>query len=119
LRSAERTLAGAGIAVDIQAADQAASDPVDAVCGVVLREAITNVLRHSTAEKVRIAFGFEAGRVRLRVENDGLREAAADLGLGPGGRGLHNMASRVAEAGGEFDAAAADGWFRLSVDLPM
>jgi signal transduction histidine kinase len=29
------------------------------------------------------------------------------------------MASRVTEAGGEFDAVAADGWFRLSVDLPM
>ncbi|MEY9930131.1 signal transduction histidine kinase [Catenulispora sp. GP43] len=117
LVSAERTLSGAGIAVDLQVAEETASDPVDAVCGVVLREAITNVLRHSAAEKVRIAFGFEAGRVRLRVENDGLHEAAADLG--PGGRGLRNMASRVAEAGGEFDAAAADGWFRLSVDLPM
>lgn len=117
LLSAERTLAGAGIAVDLQVAEETASDPVDAVCGVVLREAITNVLRHSAAEKVRIAFGFEAGRVRLRVENDGLRAAAA--GLGPGGRGLRNMASRVAEAGGEFDAVAADGWFRLSVDLPM
>jgi signal transduction histidine kinase len=117
LRSAERTLVGAGIAVDLQVADEIASDAADAVCGVVLREAITNVLRHSAAEKVRIAFGFEAGRVLLRVENDGLREAVSDLGSA--GRGLRNMASRVTEAGGEFDAAAGDGWFRLSVDLPM
>jgi signal transduction histidine kinase len=118
LRSAERTLAGAGIAVDLLVDDGPAPDAADAVCGVVLREAITNVLRHSAAEQVRIAFGFEAGRVLLRVENDGLREAAADLG-GPTGRGLRNMASRVAEAGGRFDAGPADGWFRLSVDLPM
>jgi len=118
LRSAERTLAGAGIAVDLLVDDGPPPGAADAVCGVVLREAITNVLRHSAAEQVRIAFGFEAGRVLLRVENDGLREAAADLG-GPTGRGLRNMASRVAEAGGRFDAGPADGWFRLSVDLPM
>jgi two-component system, NarL family, sensor histidine kinase DesK len=117
LRSAERTLAGAGIVVDLLVDDGSAPDAADAVCGVVLREAITNVLRHSAAEQVRIAFEFEAGRVLLRVENDGLREAAADLG--PSGRGLRNMASRVAEAGGRFDAGPADGWFRLSVDLPM
>lgn len=117
LRSAERTLAGAGIAVDLLVDDGRAPGAADAVCGVVLREAITNVLRHSAAEQVRIAFGFEAGRVLLRVENDGLREAA-DLS-GPTGRGLRNMASRVAEAGGRFDAGPADGWFRLSVDLPM
>ena len=117
LRSAERTLAGAGIAVDLLVDEGSAPDAADAVCGVVLREAITNVLRHSAAEQVRIAFEFEAGRVLLRIENDGLREAAADLG--PAGRGLRNMASRVAEAGGRFDAGPADGWFRLSVDLPM
>jgi signal transduction histidine kinase len=122
LRSAERTLAGAGITVDLLVDDGPAPDAADAVCGVVLREAITNVLRHSAAEQVRIAFGCEAGRVLLRVENDGLREAAADpgpAGRGVPGRGLRNMASRVAEAGGRFDAGAADGWFRLSVDLPM
>jgi two-component system sensor histidine kinase DesK len=120
LLSAERTLAGAGIAVDVRMAAGICAGAMDAVLGVILREAITNVLRHSTAEKVRIDLGVESGRAVLRVENDGLREASASVvGREPSGRGLGNIASRVAEAGGDFDAGVSDGWFRLSVGLPV
>ncbi|MFC4913515.1 sensor histidine kinase [Actinomadura gamaensis] len=83
--------------------------------GWVVREAATNVLRHSSATWCRIDLAIEdGGRVRLEIVNDGAsrRDAAS-------GSGLAGLAERLAAAGGEFTAGAAgDGTFRLVAAIP-
>jgi signal transduction histidine kinase len=80
---------------------------VDAALAAVLREAVTNVVRHSRAGTCTIAITSAAGLVRLRVVNDGvvlLPSAAARPGTanrGPGGSGLLGMAERT---GGRLSA---------------
>ncbi|MCP2335662.1 sensor histidine kinase [Actinomadura rupiterrae] len=84
--------------------------------GWVVREAATNILRHSSATWCRIDVAAEpgGGRVRLEIVNDGA--ARRD---GPPGSGLAGLAERLAAAGGEFAAGAiGDGTFRLVAALP-
>lgn len=68
--------------------------------GWVVREAVTNVLRHSRASCVRIT--FEAGA--LRVDNDGalVGETAGD------GSGLRSLRERLAPLGASLNTHAAD-----------
>ena len=62
----------------------------------VLREALSNVVKHAGAESVRIAIHL-ADDVTLVVADDGRGPADPTAG----GRGLGNMADRALELGGE------------------
>ena len=87
--------------------------PVDAVLGWVVREATTNVLRHSGARSVAVdvATGED---VVLTVTDDGRG------GGGPRGAGLSGLAERVEALGGRLDAGSADGrGFRLTAVVPV
>ncbi|MFJ3822061.1 sensor histidine kinase [Streptomyces nodosus] len=72
--SVRRTLAAAGIAVRLDVRIAPIPDRLDGLLGTVLREAVTNVLRHSRARHCRIAVHKESDRIRLEVANDGARE---------------------------------------------
>ena len=66
-----------------------------------LREALSNVARHSAAQTVQIVVSA-ADSVTLEVIDDGVGLPAAANGSG-GGHGLVNLASRAQELGGTFD----------------
>lgn len=68
-------------------------DPFDIVRGWVLREAVTNIIRHSKARTCTIDVGDD----RLRIVDDGVGEENA-----PEGAGRAGMRRRVEAAGGEF-----------------
>lgn len=95
--AAELALRGAGIRADLPQ-DLSVVDPRHRVLlGWVLREAVTNVVRHSGARQCTI----ELGAARLSVTDDGqgvdgLRE----------GNGLRGIRERVALAGGTASLAA-------------
>jgi signal transduction histidine kinase len=90
---------------------------IDSTLATVLREAVTNVLRHSTPRHCTISFDDAGpGYVEMTVVNDGVGAAA------PGGRpgmGLDNLAQRVAAVGGTLEAGreGADR-FRFRVRVP-
>ncbi len=67
--------------------------------GRVLREAVTNLLRHANARKCGVSLVVTNDEATLRVWNDGAVEAAAG-----NGSGLTGLARRVGEAGGTFTA---------------
>ncbi|MFW5416110.1 sensor histidine kinase [Nocardiopsis sp. CNT-189] len=81
----------------------------------LIREAGTNVIRHSTAARCRIALRRDGGAVVAEVYNDG---AAGAAGAAPG-NGITGLAERVAAAGGTLSAAPSgtDG-FLLRAVLP-
>jgi len=77
--------------------------------GWVLREGVTNVVRHSGAVQCRVRLTAST----VLVEDDG-------VGPGPGipGTGLAGIRERAATAGGTVSIGASDlGGFRLAVDV--
>lgn len=84
--------------------------------GLAVREAATNILRHSATDAVTIALARRAGELVLRVENDG---AVARDGDGPAsGTGLAGLHRRFAAAGGAVTGRCDDGRFVLEARLP-
>jgi signal transduction histidine kinase len=112
--SAAAVLGAAEVAVELEGDELALSAGVGAVLGVVLREAVTNVLRHSAARNVRIAVSVRDAAVRLDVENDGVGAAEA----GSPGSGIGGLTLRLAEHGGTLTAGPDDGWYLLRAELP-
>jgi two-component system, NarL family, sensor histidine kinase DesK len=98
----------------------------------VLREAVTNVLRHAVATACVIQVAASGGALRLHVGNDGaprrtagpslaesLARAGAGAGTGGDGRGLANLDARVRAAGGRLITQQAGGQFGLTAELRL
>ncbi|GAA2608699.1 hypothetical protein GCM10010411_48660 [Actinomadura fulvescens] len=81
----------------------------------VLREASTNVLRHSRAAWCDIEIVQREGEVRVTVTNDGAGASEPDRHSS----GLHGLAERLAEGGGGLSTEAVDGLFTLRAVLPV
>ena len=83
------------------------------------QEALTNVLRHSAADRVEISLAYEADGVRLAVRDVG---AGAPVLLGPaapgGGYGLTGMRERAELLGGRLTAEPTADGFRVELWLP-
>jgi signal transduction histidine kinase len=78
--------------------DSAVPDEVRTDLLAVLREALSNVVRHANALSVHVAVRVSGGTLRLRVADDG-------RGVSTEGRrsGIENMRARAEKAGGTFD----------------
>jgi two-component system sensor histidine kinase DesK len=94
----------------------ALDDKVDAVLATVLREAVTNVLRHSTARNCAIEANQEDKMITLSVINDGVPRPVMS---GTGGHGLQNLAWRLETIGGELTTGVSrDDQFSLLAKVP-
>lgn len=110
-------LSAADIAVRVEIGYGALDDKVDSVLATVLREAVTNVLRHSTARNCAIEVNQEKETIMLAVTNDGVSRSADRRA---GGYGLENLAWRLEAIGGELSARVhSDGRFVLRAKVPL
>jgi two-component system sensor histidine kinase DesK len=113
LAEARPALAAAGVELRAPARVPELAPPVDAVLGWVVREATTNVLRHSGAATVTVELRADDGGVAVSVVDDGRGGRATP------GAGLAGLAERVEGVGGRLDAGpAGDRGFRLAVTVP-
>ncbi len=98
IANATRVLAAAGIDTRMSAPPATAElrDPGRHLLGLVMREATTNVLRHSLAAYAELAFHVGDRAARLSVSNDG----AVDRPDAAQGTGLATLAKRLTAAGG-------------------
>ncbi|MEU4397227.1 sensor histidine kinase [Micromonospora orduensis] len=80
-------------------------DKVDSVLAMILRELITNVLRHSSARNCWIIAEQTDEDVTLSVTNDGVPRTAATH---RDGGGLENLAFRLEAVGGTLSATVRD-----------
>lgn len=100
----EQRLSEAGIALDWQPlgplADLYLSQPQALSVGRILREAISNAIRHAKARSVVLRISFGDDRLRLEIADDGI--GCADGRLHRPGRGLLNMEARARQLGGEL-----------------
>jgi two-component system sensor histidine kinase DesK len=81
----------------------------------VLREAITNMLRHSRAQHCTIHVDATPAEVRMVVTNDGVAERAPDRYS----HGLRGLSDRLAEVGGTVHTDAQPGTFTLTATVPV
>ena len=116
LAEARAALSGAGVAVRLPARVPTLPGPVDAALGWVVREATTNVLRHSGARAVTVTLTEDGGEAVLTVTDDG-RGPADDT---EPGSGLAGLAERVGALGGALTGGAGpDGGYELRAVLPV
>ncbi|GAA2681079.1 hypothetical protein GCM10010412_065690 [Nonomuraea recticatena] len=112
LASAREVLSAAGATVHADSVVELPGE-IDALLATVLREAVTNVLRHSRARHCRVELTLQNATARLRITNDGVGEATA-----PPGQGLTNLAQRVTSLGGTLRTAHVPGGYELLVLQP-
>ncbi|MEV4320027.1 histidine kinase [Actinocrispum sp. NPDC049592] len=120
--SAKSVLAAADVHVQMDISYRDLPVRVSTVLATVLREGITNLLRHSKAEFCEISVRQRDGKVVIELVNDGVPTEPVDSrqDSGPGGSGIHNLSARVAELGGELTAELmADNRFRLYAVMPL
>jgi len=86
------------------------------VFAMTVREATTNILRHSNATTAAIRLRTDVDGYTLTISNNGI-ESNGDPGeiLGSGLKGLRE---RVASIGGRLDAGASGDNFELLVEVP-
>jgi len=106
--SAKEALEWAGVRAEVEVTDVPEGE-ADAALAYVLREGVTNVLRHSKATVCRI----EASATGVRIVNDGAAPSNR-----PPGSGLRGLQARLAPLKGCVTTRLDDGEFTLDATLP-
>ncbi|MFI8834488.1 sensor histidine kinase [Streptomyces afghaniensis] len=140
LDRAHSALTAAGIKLAVIRTGPPLGPQTEALLGWVVREAVTNVVRHSAARQCEITLSGAAERVRLSVVDDGVgvvsdggegavaggRGGAGGSDGGSGGSGaragtgLTGLTERLAAAGGSLTAGPrARGGFAVAAELPL
>lgn len=110
LASARQALAAAGIEADLPVSIEDVPLRSRELFAWTLREAVTNVVRHSAARHCTVTLGAEA----LQVIDDG-----RGGGTGPGGTGLRGLCARAEAADAQVESGPLPhGGFRLRVSAP-
>jgi two-component system sensor histidine kinase DesK len=112
LAQARAVLLSGGVRLDVTGEPMPAS--ADAVLATVLREAITNILRHSTATRCTITTAAADGLLRLHVSNDGAGKQAEPSP----GQGLANLTARIHAVGGRLTSRHDGDRFDLIAEIP-
>lgn len=117
---ARKRAEGAGVSLQWQEGDC----PADAVLNArqlanitrVVREGISNALKHAAPTALGIDIVVAGGQLRIGIRNDGRVKPQADW---PEGRGRQIMKSRMAELGGDVSWQATEGACLLQVTVPL
>jgi signal transduction histidine kinase len=80
--------------------DLGISDPLRSDLLAVVGEALSNVVKHARASSVAVDVAIAAGRLTLRVADDGVGMSARGVG-----NGMVNLRRRAEDRGGEFTVA--------------
>jgi two-component system, NarL family, sensor histidine kinase DesK len=113
LAQAKTTLETAGLTVQCDAATTVKLPAVqESVLSLAVREAVTNVLRHSQARTCRVRIEQQNGSCRLEIQDDGRGGANAE------GSGLRGMRERVEMLGGTMHRGTESGT-TLTITLPL
>jgi two-component system, NarL family, sensor histidine kinase DesK len=121
LDGARQILDAAGIECTIDYEPQSLPPGMDMVLAWVVREGVTNVIRHSRAQHCLIRITSTDGNVHAEISNDG--DPRQEGSTVERGSGLSGLAERVAIEGGKLEfgmpAISAGPGFRLKVEIPM
>jgi signal transduction histidine kinase len=89
-------------------------EPVESAAYFVVSEALTNVVRHSGADRAEVGITRDNGRLLVEVRDDGAG------GADPSGSGLRGLADRVAALDGRLEIEGpASGGTVVRADIPL
>ncbi len=118
LASARLALDALGIELE-QHIDSVTLPPnIETALALVLREAITNCVRHSSARHVRVRLVAGKDELRLSIEDDGKGTARHSAGDYQAGTGIDSMRERVEALDGRFDWNSDTTGTRLLAVIP-
>jgi two-component system sensor histidine kinase DesK len=109
---AHRTLDAAGVQLSCESQPPKLSPAEETVLSLVLREAVTNIVRHAGARRVELRFAETPSHNSVVVRDDGRGGVRLE------GNGLRGMRERVEALGGSFSVEATEGT-RLLIQLPV
>lgn len=109
--SASVALKAAGISLEVSGEPPDVESRVESVLALVLREAVTNIIRHSEARHCRVTLAGGGEWIRLVIRDDGRGGAYAE------GSGMAGMRERVAALGGTLKLDSENG-MRLEIAIP-
>lgn len=104
-------LDAAGIAFHCDSRPPKLAATEEAVLSLIVREAVTNIVRHSQAKVCRVLFDNAYGTTTLTIQDDGRGGATEE------GNGIRGMRERVEALGGTFDVLSRQGT-KLQIKLP-
>jgi two-component system, NarL family, sensor histidine kinase DesK len=108
---ARQTLEAAGVTLDCQAEGVRLDPAHESVLSLVLREAITNILRHAGASSCRLELAADSRGTHLSVHDNGRGASGRE------GNGLRGMRERVEALGGRLEIESTQGT-RLTAEIP-
>lgn len=108
---ARRALDAAGVRLDWEAQSLRLAPTHESVLSLVLREAVTNILRHAGATQCRLELAADSRGTHLTVHDNG--RGANEYA----GNGLRGMRERVEALGGRLQIDSSQGT-RLTVEIP-
>ncbi|MET9250521.1 sensor histidine kinase [Nonomuraea sp. NPDC003709] len=107
---------GLEVRTDLSGPLDAVPTEVDLAAARIVREALTNVSRHSGAKQATLTINNTSGNIMIRVEDDG-PGATYD---GGSGFGLQGMRERATALGGTLEAGPRpEGGFSVVARLPL
>ncbi|NUW31568.1 hypothetical protein HTZ77_09030 [Nonomuraea sp. SMC257] len=111
----------AGLRVEVEPDDPAVPPPLQDAVYRVVRESLTNVLRHAgPSATARVTLSGEPGAYVVEVVNHAAVTREPGGGPGTGGRGLAGMRAGVSALGGRLTAGPRDdGGFRVLARFPV
>lgn len=121
LDAARQILEAAGIECTIKHEVSSLPQHADAVLGWVVREGVTNVIRHSRAKHCLIHLYSSDDSAHAEISND--RYSHEESTQVKWGSGLSGLAERIANEGGQLEVETPfmsdEPGFRLRVDIPI
>jgi len=112
LKSARSALQAAEVEVEVEGDGGELPINIEVLLGMLLREAVTNIIRHARARHCRIALSRGAGSIGMRIEDDGRGGRILE------GNGLRGMRQRLQGVGGKLAINSGPGT-RLDLQIPL
>lgn len=109
--SASLALKAAGISLEVSSEPPELDSRVESVLAMVLREAVTNIIRHAGARHCRTTLTRDGEWIRLVIRDDGRGGDHVE------GSGMAGMRERVETLGGTLSLASDNGT-RLEIAVP-
>jgi two-component system, NarL family, sensor histidine kinase DesK len=100
IETARALLTAAGVPVEVACGGDPLPEPLDECAGAVVREAVTNVIRHAGSGRCTIQIGRGSGAVVVEVRDTGTGTGGPVAVSVAYGNGLTGLAERVERVGG-------------------
>lgn len=112
LKQARATLETAGVTVKAESEEVRLTPAQESVVALVVREAVTNVVRHARARNCHLKLAPVNGTCRIEIHDDGRGGGAVE------GNGLRGMRERIEALGGTLEREHSVGT-KLRIEFPL